>query len=68
MTQPMILTPTGEDYSNLIDGNAQAAAELKAIILTRLLAEKDAELVALQKDRPDGSKSTLVNIKEASGE
>lgn len=47
------LSPTKEDYQSLLNGNPQATAELKAIILARLLIEKDAELEALRKEQAD---------------
>jgi hypothetical protein len=42
--QPTVLTPIAEDYQRLLSVNPLAAAELKGIVLARLLAEKDAEL------------------------
>ena len=59
------LTPTVDDYQSLLAGNPQAAAELRAIILARLLAEKDAELVALQEQQAE-PETKIIDIKEVS--
>jgi hypothetical protein len=45
----MKFTPTLDDWQRLLNENQMAAAQLRAIILERLLVEKEAELVTLQK-------------------
>jgi hypothetical protein len=45
----MKFTPTLDDWQRLLNENQTAAAQLRAIILERLLVEKEAELVTLQK-------------------
>tara|TARA_Y100000310_G_C20501456_1_gene724198 strand:- start:53 stop:238 length:186 start_codon:yes stop_codon:yes gene_type:complete len=56
------LQPTDADWQTLLNGNPLAAAELKAIILARLLAEKEAELASIKTD------DNVTDINEAAGD
>ena len=55
--EPVQLIPTGDDYQILLSNNPLAATQLQSIILTRLLAEKDAELTALKKETEDSEEA-----------
>jgi hypothetical protein len=62
--QQRVIEPTAQDYQTLLNGNFQAATELKAIVLARLLAEKEAELQDLQ----EAGGGEVVPIREAASE
>jgi len=66
MTPPREITATDADYlalgKALAANNASAAAELKAVILNRLLNEKEAEIAAL---KAEGEPENVTDINEA---
>jgi len=56
-----ILQPTDQDWQMLLNGNPLAAAELKAIILNRILSERNAEIAAL---KAEGEPENVTDINE----